>query len=467
MTVLLIRDAEIDGTAGLDLRVCDGRIERIGRALSTDTADDVIDARGGALLPGLHDHHLHLHAAAADAASVRCGPPAVRGRAELAAALAAAPGDEHGWVRGVGYIDTVAGDLDAAALDAVHDRRPVRVQHRSGALWVLNTAALTAAGLATATHPGVERATDGTPTGRIWRADNWLRERLPGTAAPRLATLGATLAAYGITGVTDATPDLSPTSLSALTSAHTDGDLPQHLHLLGVPLDARTDFPDRIGVGPYKIVLADSGLLAFDDLVDRIRLAHDAGRAVAVHCVSREALLLLLAALDVAGDRPGDRVEHGALIPADVIADLHRHGLRVVTQPGFLADRGDYYRAHVDTDDLPDLYRCRTLVEANVPLALSSDAPYGPLDPWTVLVAATTRTTESGAPLNPAERLTPAQALAGYLTPPDDPGGAPIHLRPGARADLVLLHAPLGEALRAPSADFVHTTVIHGRSITR
>ncbi|MEU1550894.1 amidohydrolase family protein [Nocardia sp. NPDC005745] len=460
MTAIVLRDAQIDGIPGLDLRVRDGRIEEIGRSLSTRGVAEVIEARGGAVIPGLHDHHLHLHATAADAASVRCGPPAVLERAALAAALATAPGDEHGWVRGVGYIDTVAGDLDATSLDALHAARPVRVQHRSGAMWILNSAALAATGLADATHPGVERAADGVPTGRIWRADSWLRTRLPRTAPPRLDSLGATLAGYGITGVTDATPDLSSRSLSALAAAVSDGDLPQRVHLLGVPLDEGRSLPERLGVGPYKIVIADSGLPMLDDLVERIRLAHRHRRGVAVHCVSREALLLLLAALDVAGDRPGDRVEHAALVAADTLSELHRHGLRVVTQPGFLAHRGDYYLDHVESGDRDDLYRCRTLLDAGVPLALSSDAPYGPLDPWEVIAAATRRATETGATINTSECLTPAQALAAYLAPLDDPGGPPRRIRPGAPADLVLLHVPLRQALRDASAEVVRRTLL-------
>ncbi|MFF2395421.1 amidohydrolase family protein [Nocardia sp. NPDC058114] len=458
--VVIVLDAEIDGIPGLDLRIRDGRIDDIGRSLSTDGATEVIDARGGAVIPGLHDHHLHLHATAADAASVRCGPPAVPNRRALSTALAEASADEHGWVRGVGYVDTVAGDLDALALDALHGSRPVRVQHRSGAMWILNTAALVAAQITDAAHPGVECTADGVPTGRIWRADTWLRTRLPPARPPHLGALGAILTGYGITGVTDATPDLSARSAAALVTAVTGGDLPQRLHLLGVPLRGEpahsvTPLPERVSVGPYKIVIADSELPQFDALVDRIRTAHRGGRAVAVHCVSRAALFLLLAALDVAGDFPGDRVEHAALVPADSIADLRRHRLRVITQPGFLSQRGDYYLDHVEPDDLDDLYRCRSLLTQGVPLAMSSDSPYGPLDPWAVIAAASRRSTETGATLNAGECLTPAQALAGYLTPLDDPGGRPRRIRRGAPADLVVLRAPLEQVLREPSADAV------------
>ncbi|MFF7944684.1 amidohydrolase family protein [Nocardia gamkensis] len=464
MTVIVIRNAQVRGRTGVDLRVRGSRLEQIGHGLSTSDAHEVIDARGGAVIPGLHDHHLHLYAMAADKASVRCGPPDVRDRRELAAALAGAVGDRLGWVRGVGYFEGVAGDLDARAVDALHRARPVRIQHRSGAMWILNTAALRQAAITSATeHPGVERDAAGEPTGRIWRADSWLRDRLPATGPPDLHALGTNLARMGITGVTDATPDLTPDSQTALVESVVTGELPQRLHLLGAPLNTDVQSANaRVSVGPYKIVIPDSGLPSLDGLIHSIRDAHDHGRAVAMHCVSREALLLLLAAMEEAGDRAGDRIEHGALIPIESIADIHRHSFSVITQPGFLRHRGDDYRHAVPAADLPDLYRCRSLVDAGVPLALSSDAPYGPIDPWTVIAAASDRATATGAAVNSAERLTAGRALRAYLGSPDDPGGPPRRLRAGAPADLVVLAVPLAQALSAPTADNVRATVIDG-----
>ena len=57
----------------------------------------------------LHDHHLHLFAAAAALASAPCGPPAVPDRAGLARALAAQPPDARGWVRGTEALTEVVG----------------------------------------------------------------------------------------------------------------------------------------------------------------------------------------------------------------------------------------------------------------------------------------------------------------------------------------------------------------------
>ena len=464
---LLLRDAEIDGRARADVRIASGRIAEIGGSLPRAPGERVLDCGGGALLPGLCDHHLHLHALAARRRSVPCGPPEVTDRAGLAAALRNATPDEHGWIRGAGYAESVAGDLDAAALDRLERHRPVRVQHRSGALWILNTAALTATGIEAAACPGIERDHDGTPTGRLWRADDWLRTRLPATGPVPLDEVGQELTRFGITAVTDATPDLDPRALAAFDQAVRDRTIPQRLHLLGAPLDApyHPGHP-HITTGPYKIVIADSGLPDLDDLAGRIRAAHRRGRPVAVHCVTREALLLLLAAFSEAETARGaDRVEHAALVPAEVIGEMARWGLRVVTQPGFIADRGDDYRRDVPAEDHQDLYRCASLLVAGVPVGLSSDAPYGPLDPWRVMDAAVQRRTRSGAVIGPDERITPLAALHAYLASPGDPGG-PIRLvRPGATADLVLLHAPLAEALQRLDAALVRSVLIGGNLV--
>ena len=166
-------------------------------------ADVVIDAGGGALLPGLHDHHVHLLAMAAARASVDVGPPAVTSPAAFDDALRAAPGD--GWVRGVGYHESIAGPLDRRRLDALVPDRPARVQHRSGQLWVLNSAALDLVGLDVA-------------DGRLYRMDDVLRARIEGPP-PDVAAAAAELAGFGITGVTDLTPASDPDELALLADA--------------------------------------------------------------------------------------------------------------------------------------------------------------------------------------------------------------------------------------------------------
>jgi predicted amidohydrolase YtcJ len=381
----------------------------------------------------------------------------------LAATLAAAPADRAGWVRATGYDERIAGGLDAAALDALHAARPVRLQHRSGALWMLNSAALAAirlSGPADDVPPGVERDVDGKPTGRIWRADAWLRTRLPAAAAPDLTALGRRLARFGITAVTDATPDLGVDDLAVLGDAVTSGALPQRVLLLGAP--SNVALPPRLTVGPVKIIVPDHDLPALDDLAGRIAAAHATERGVALHVVTREALVLTMAALEAAGHHPGDRVEHLAIAPPELLSELRRAGLRVVTQPGFLADRGDHYLAEVAQADRGDLYRYASLLAAGIPVTASSDAPYGPLDPWLALRAARDRTVPGGDVLGAAERVSVEAALQGYLSQPSEPGGTTRRIEPDTPADLVLLSVGWRELLADPHADLVRMTLIEG-----
>ena len=74
---MLIRRASIGGGGCVDIRCGGGRIEAMAGRLAPLRGEPLLDAAGGAVLPGLHDHHIHLYAAAAARASVSCGPPEV------------------------------------------------------------------------------------------------------------------------------------------------------------------------------------------------------------------------------------------------------------------------------------------------------------------------------------------------------------------------------------------------------
>ncbi|MFF1738759.1 amidohydrolase family protein [Streptomyces mirabilis] len=416
---MLITDVEVEGYGRVDVRLGGGRVVGIGRRRA---GRGDVDGRGGALLVGLHDHHVHLAALAAEAASVRVGPAEAGDRDGLVRALRRGPPGE--WVRAVGYHESVAGELDRWALDDFAPDRPVRVQHRSGALWMWNSAALRAAGL------------DGGGDGRFWRED----ERLRGFTPPvrlDLRGVGVRAAAYGITGFTNADPHPGQ-ELPELLSV-----LPQRLVVMG------------IGDAPVKLLLDDATLPTPDELAASVAAVRP--RPVAVHCVTRVQLLVTLLALDEAGPVAGDRIEHGSVIPAETLPWLARLGVTVVTQPHFPVERGREYATDVDPDDQAHLYRCRSLAEAGIPLAAGTDAPYGSADPWAVMRAAVER---SGG-----EAVDRRAALDLFAGEPQRPSRA-RRLTVGAVADLCLLHVPLKEALDLMSADVVRATFVGGRRIT-
>lgn len=451
MTALLLRDGEVDGRR-VDVVVVDGQVFSVRPDQRPVGPHEVVDVEGRAVLPGLHDHHLHLLAMAAASGSLDLSPPTDVEAAVRRAAASARPGR---WVRATGFVASAA-DLDRARLDEWAGAVPVRAQDASGALWVLNTAALRAV-----TTAGVALTDDERERGWILRGD----ERLGG-AWPEpdlhLDDVGAALTAHGVTGVTDATPFADPGGPARLAAAVADGSIPQRVVVTGAPgLAVEDDLPR----GPAKVVIGDHDLPALPDLVGAIGRAHRAGRAVAVHCVTAEALALLLAAWAEAGVHPGDRVEHGAVIPVSAIPVLADLGVTVVTQPGFVAARGDRYLAEVEATDRPDLWRCGTLLTGGVAVGGGSDAPYGPADPWRAMATAVSRATDSGAVLGPDDRIAPRRALDLFLGPPDAPGGPPRRVEVGAIADLCVLDRPLADALDDLAAARVTATVVGGRLV--
>lgn len=443
---MLIRAAELHFSEILDLRIDGGRIAAIGQQLRPEAGEEVIEAGGGTLVPGLRDHHLHLASLAAARASLQCGPPQAHDAAQLGQLLRGAQNDDdEEWLRGIGYHESVAGLIDRHWLDRHIPRRPVRIQHRGGRLWIFNSRGLE-----------LLRAGDGDPlehaegqlTGRLYDNDRWLRQRL-GRQRPDLGEVSRHLASLGVTGLTDTSPNNSPEELLWLRQAQQRGELLQDLLLMG---DARLDTFSRaqpgtaecpgLAVGPHKFHLHEARLPDYQAVRDAIAASHRAGRNAAFHCVSTAELAFALGALREAGVMAGDRIEHASVTPPEWLAELAAVGLTVVTQPGFIAERGEAYLEQVEPADQPWLYRLRAFVDAGVALAGSTDAPFGDANPWRAMQAAVTRLTAAGRPLAPDEALGPEQALALFLSPLATPGRDPARIEVGAAADLCLLGRP-------------------------
>lgn len=452
---MLIRDAEIRGHGRADVRIAKGVITAIG-SLSPLKDEAVHDAHGGALLPGLHDHHVHMAALAVARSSVACGPPDVRDATELATALTR-PGE--GWLRGIGYHDSVAGMLDAPTLDGLAPHRPVRIQHRSGRMWFFNSAGLDLLLAAAPPPPGLEQQ-DGRWTGRLFDEDRWLRETLGGIP-PSFAAIGQELATMGVTGLTDMSPANDAVMARHFAREQASGALPQRIMLAGTLNLAKASFSPTLTLGPAKLHLHENALPDFDDSADFIRAAHAQQRGVAIHCTTETELVFALAALDSVGPLAGDRIEHAGIVPDPLIAEMLRLKVQVVTQPHFITERGDQYLKDVEPRDRPFLYRLDALRRAGLVVAAGSDAPFGSCDPWAAMRAAVARQTASGAIIGPDEASTPEEALALYLADPQD---LTIERRitVGAPADLCLLDRPWAQARDRLLARDVRLTLIGG-----
>ena len=444
-----------------------GLIAELGSELALRETDDIVEAKGGLLMPGLIDHHIHLFATAAARASIPCGPEDNADEQALAARLQQACVNGEGMIRGVGFHQSLQENLSRDWLDKVCGERPVRIQHRSGKLWILNSAAIDMLSLAEndALPDGAEQI-NGRLSGRFYDLDRWLGERLP-RRWPSLAKLSEDLASYGITAVTDTGVDNGLQELWALQDKINAGEFKQRLQLMGreeLQGSVMSSF-EKLCIGPLKLYLREAELPDLSDLTSRIASSHAQRRPVAFHCVTRVEIHFAIAALREAGVLAGDRIEHASVADDHAIQALAELGITVVTQPHFLLSRGDQYLRDVDTDDIPLLYRGKGFIDAGVRLAGGSDAPYGGIDPWLSMRAAVQRRSASGEAMNTAESLSPEQGLSLYMGSLSSLGGSPALPQIGEAADLCLLDKPWQQLREDLDSRHVRLTLQSGRRL--
>lgn len=332
---LTIVNAEVGGEIR-DVTISGGHTLYLDGSYLDPADDDVVDAQGGALLPGLHHPHLHLMALATG--PVECG--SARGPDEMRHLLTRSTTP---WIRAVNYHESTAGELTRHQIDRWVSDRPVRIRHRHGKLWMFNSLGLSAIAEVIAppdgTKPdGVEYDDHGVPNGRLWHFDDRLRAVLP-ALEPDFAALGDSLLRLGITAVTDPTPSLSATTSALLTAAHSSGALPQELVLLG----ARQHSPDDLAVDPrpsdhdvpqldcppetdpWRVLAqaqpsAGSALQAFLGSTNRYA-ARPAGETTHFDVGQRRNVCLLSAPLHVALADPDPGLVRGALC-GGIVSDL-------------------------------------------------------------------------------------------------------------------------------------------------
>jgi predicted amidohydrolase YtcJ len=389
---MIIKGATINGDGLADVRIVTGRIVQIGSQLASE-GDFVLDAMGGQLLPGLHDHHIHLAACARQNDSVYCGPPFVQNDKELQQALCLPGG---AFIRGTGYDESIAGMLDRRQLDTLCPDRPVRIQHRSGRMWFLNTLALECALSSGKLVPSGLEKQNGDWTGRLFDGDDWLRHALGGQF-PDLSHVSQELARYGVTGITDLSPKNDDSTAVHIAKQAATSQFLQRV-VMGGTLNLAKDLPGGIQRGPAKLHLHEADFPPCESVEKFIRLSHDQGRPVAIHCVTEVELVFALAALRQASVLTGDRIEHASVSTPELVRQIADLNLIVVAQPHFIHDRGDSYRHEIAVADHEHLYRLRSFLDEGARLCGGSDGPYGSIDPWTAMAAAVSRNRGTRSP---------------------------------------------------------------------
>jgi predicted amidohydrolase YtcJ len=182
-------------------------------------------------------------------------------------------------------------------------------------------------------------------------------------------------------------------------------------------------------------------------VADHVAVCTEAGMQAGFHAIGDGAVASVAEGVRKAAERVGParvralrhRVEHAEMLTPATIAAFAEFGLVASVQPAFDAVWGGVdgmYAQRLGDERARTLNPYAAMVRAGVPLALGSDSPVTPLDPWgTVRAAAFHRT--------PAHRISvraafTAHTRGGWRAVGRDDGGV---LVPGAPADYVLWRA--------------------------
>jgi predicted amidohydrolase YtcJ len=146
---------------------------------------------------------------------------------------------------------------------------------------------------------------------------------------------------------------------------------------------------------------------------------HWAGYRAAIHATRYETVEAVVNAIEYAlGVIPQPehrhRIEHCSECPPHLLDRIKKLGIAVVTQPPFVYYSGERYLAMVPSDRQPWLYRIRSLMEAGIPIAGSSDSPIVDDNPMVGIYAAVNRLAQSGQAVLPEERVSVKKALEMY-----------------------------------------------------
>jgi len=467
-----------------DVRVADGMVASIESAGADPDGAMVVDGRGGTLLPGMRDRHVHMSQWAValqriDLSAARSATDAVRLMTE---ADRRRTGPTPEVLQGYGFRDGLWTDSPHQQMleDAFPGRVVALVSNDLHCVW-LSPAALRLVGMG---HPtGVLREDD------CFDAMNRLPEFGEQAVDAFVIDAARRAAAAGVTGILDF--EFTDT-IAAWTRRHAmAGGLP-----IRVEAAIRRTLMDRaisegrrsgdevpgtdglVTVGPCKVLMDGSlntrtalchdaypgmgdaqdahGVLSQDpeELTGSIRRAAAAGISFAVHAIGDRANALALDCFQAAGC--GGRIEHAQLVDPEDVPRFASLGVIAGVQPAHAPEDRDIADA-LWHDRTGDAFPFAALVNAGAVLELGSDAPVSRLNPWHAIAAAVTRSADQRPAWHPEQSLTVQQAVA-FST-----GGATAP-SVGSVADLVLVDRdPAGASPESLRDVQVWATLLAGR----
>jgi predicted amidohydrolase YtcJ len=461
----------------------------------------VIDCQGKTVVPGFNDAHCHIFSFIRKLLSLDLSPSSVSSISDIKAAIRyqAQNTPKGRWLSGTDYNEFYLAEKRHPTrwdIDEVAPHHPVILAHRSLHACVLNSLALSLAGITQETPepPGglIDRDPNtGEPNGVLFEMLGCIREKVAPPLSEEELLRGIGLANHhylslGITSLQDATVANKFGQWQAFHRFKGTGKLKGRVSMM-FGVEALRQFQEQgltlgsgdsqLRLGGVKIMLNEArGQLqpSQPELNQQALSAHQSGFQLAIHAVEQSTVEAAITALEYvcsqlpqAGQR--HRIEHCSQCPPRLLKRLSRLQAVVVTQPPFLYYSGERYLATLSASQLRWLYRIKSFLNDGLIVAGSSDCPVAPDNPLVGIYAAVTRQTKSGQQLPPQECISPSQALTMYTI-----GAAYASFEEGIKgsisqgklADMVILS---GDPIKSPPERIkdirVEMTIIGGKVV--
>ncbi len=408
----------------------------------------VIDCQRKTVLPGFNDAHCHVFSFIRKLLSLDLSPPSVSSITDIKAAISrqaqnTPPGR---WIAGTGYNEFYLAENRCPTcwdIDEVAPHHPVVMAHRSLHACVLNSLALSLAGITKETPepPGgvIDRDLDtGEPNGILFEMLGYIWEKVMPPLSEEELAKGVALAnkhylSCGITSLQEATVS-NDLSRWQIFQRFKDADRLKSRVYMIPGAKAQSQFQEaglalgsgnnQLRLGGAKIIVSEtSGQLQppQPELNQQVFDAHQAGFQLAIHGIEESTVEAAITALEYAHNRLPQagrrhRIEHCSECPPPLLERLSKLQTVIVTQPPFLYYSGERYLATVPASQQPWLYQIKSFLDRGLVVAGSSDSPVVPNNPLVGIYAAITRRAASGQELLPRECVSASQALALYST---------------------------------------------------
>ena len=436
-----------------------GTILGIGRSEDFNLSGiEKVNLQGKTVLPGFNDAHIHLWKVGQLDSFILD----LRGIGSISAikekiSQTATQQPKGTWIIGRGFNESVLIERrmpEAADLDPVSPDHPVFLIRTCAHIGVINAAAQKICSINQDTvepEGGEIGKTDGKPNGQLFENALGLVNRyLPKTTKEEYQSMirsGAKkMLEAGITSITD--PAVHPELMEAYHEV-AGADLGIRLNLMPMmmPDGGHKIYPlPQIETGMWKRIttaklFADGGLSGATAALNRnylgnrgngilrikeellfelVSKARSAGFCLGIHAIGDRAISQVLKIYEETHLKFGpcrNRIEHFGLPSEKDLELAARLGIIAVPQTIFLDELGENFLQVIDEEYLRLCYPVRSLIEKNIPFAMSTDAPVvRNFNPWKNIQVAITRKTSNGSRIAADQSITLSQALAGYTT---------------------------------------------------